>query len=132
MRSRHYGISEWPLEPHYICLDGGRRILEVPVAVWARGPIRVPVSGGGYVRLLPRRLIERGLRGVASEGRPAVFYCHPYEFSPDELQDYRHVSARLRFSQGVGRKSFPSRVRRLLEAFAFGRFSDVLSGWGLR
>jgi polysaccharide deacetylase family protein (PEP-CTERM system associated) len=132
MRSRHYGISDWPLEPHYIRLDGGRRILEVPVAIWSPGPVRVPVSGGGYVRLLPRRLIERGLRGIASEGRPAVLYCHPYEFSPDELQDYRHVSARTRFSQGVGRKAFPTRIGRLLEAFAFGRFSDVLAGWGLR
>ena len=132
MRSRHYGISDWPLEPHFICLEGGARILEVPVAIWSPGPIRVPVSGGGYLRLLPRSLIERGLRAVASEGRPVVFYCHPYEFSHDELHDYRDVPARTRFSQGVGRKSFSSRVGRLLEAFAFGRFSDVLVGWGLR
>jgi len=132
MRSRHYGISGWPLDPHYICLEGGAKILEVPVAIWSLGPVRVPVSGGGYLRLLPRSVIERGLRAVASEGRPAVFYCHPYEFSPDELQDYRDVPARVRFSQGVGRKAFPRRVRRLLESFAFGRFSDVLVGWGLK
>jgi len=131
MRSRHYGISGWPLDPHYICLDGGARLLEVPVAIWPLGPLSVPVSGGGYVRLLPRGLIERGLRAVASEGRPAVFYCHPYEFSTDELREYPEVPARLRFTQGVGRRSFPSRVRRLLDAFAFGRFSDVLAGWGL-
>ena len=132
MRSRRYGIADWPLDPHYICLEGGAKILEVPVAIWAPGPVRVPVAGGGYLRLLPHSLIERGLRGVASDGRPAVFYCHPYEFNADELQDYRHVPARVRFSQGVGRKSFPRRVRRLLESFAFGRFSDVLVGWGLK
>ena len=132
MRSRHYGIANWPLGPHYILLDGEARILEVPVAIWARGSIRVPVSGGGYLRLLPRRLVERGLRAVAAEGRPAVFYCHPYEFSPDEIRGYDDVPARVRLSQGLGRRSFPGRVSRLLDSFAFGRFSDVLAAWGLR
>ena len=132
MRSRHYGIANWRRDPHYVVLDSGRRILEVPVAVWSAGPVRVPVSGGGYVRLLPRRLIERGLQGVASEGRPAVIYCHPYEFSRDELRDYESVPTRTRLAQGLGRRSFPGRVHRLLERFAFGRFADVLVGWGLR
>jgi polysaccharide deacetylase family protein (PEP-CTERM system associated) len=132
MRSRHYGIADWPLEPHHIVLAGGARILEVPVAVWSVGPVRVPVSGGGYLRLFPRLLVERGLRAVASDGRPAVIYCHPYEFNPDELRDYPNVPARVRLSQGTGRRAFPGRVRRLLNSFAFGRFSDVLAGWGLR
>ena len=131
MRSRHYGIPNWRLEPHYVVLDGGARILEVPVAIWSRGPIRVPVCGGGYFRLLPRRVIEGGLRAVAAEGRPAIIYCHPYEFSPDELKGYRDVPARLRLSQGIGRRSFADRVRRLLAGFPFGRFSDVLADWGL-
>jgi polysaccharide deacetylase family protein (PEP-CTERM system associated) len=132
MRSRHYGIASWRRDPHYVVLESGARILEVPVAVWSAGPFRVPVAGGGYVRMLPPRLIERGLRGVDSEGRPAILYCHPYEFSTDELRGYHDVPARTRFAQGLGRRSFPARVHRLLEKFSFGRFSDVLAGWGLR
>jgi polysaccharide deacetylase family protein (PEP-CTERM system associated) len=132
MRSRHYGIANWRRDPHYLVMESGARILEVPVAVWSVGPLSVPVSGGGYVRLLPRRLIERGVRGVASEGRPAVLYCHPYEFSPDELHDYDDIRTRTRLIQGLGRRSFPDRIHRLLERFSFGRLSDVLVGWGLR
>lgn len=132
MRTRRYGIANWRRDPHYVVLEGGTRILEVPVAIWSPGPIRVPVAGGGYLRLLPERLFERGLRAVAGEGRPAIVYCHPYEFSPEELDGYRHVSARTRISQGIGRRSFAGRVSRLLGEFSFGRFSDVLVGWGLR
>jgi polysaccharide deacetylase family protein (PEP-CTERM system associated) len=132
MRSRHYGIPNWPLEPHYIVTHGGFRILEVPVAIWSGGRVRFPVAGGGYFRVVPPRLIEAGFRSIASSGRPAIVYCHPYEFNDSELHEYRDVSRRLRLSQGIGRRSFTNRVRRLLTAFSFGPFTDVLTTWGLR
>jgi polysaccharide deacetylase family protein (PEP-CTERM system associated) len=131
MRSRHYGIARWRLHPHYIFVAEGVRILEVPVAIWSFGTLRLPVAGGGYFRLLPRGVIDRGLRSIAAAGRPAVVYCHPYEFNSDELGEYRDVPRRLRLSQGIGRRRFPERVRALLSSFAFGRLSDVLSAWGL-
>jgi polysaccharide deacetylase family protein (PEP-CTERM system associated) len=132
MRSRHYGIANWRLEPHYVLVNGGARILEVPVAIWSLGWTRLPVAGGGYFRVLPRRLIERGFRSIATSGRPAIVYCHPYEFNDGELAEYPDVPRRLRFSQGIGRSAFTDRVRRLLTEFPFGRFTDVLTAWGLR
>ena len=62
---------------------------------------------------------------------PAIVYCHPYEFNPDELDEYPDVSWRLRASQGLGRGSFGERVRTLLPKFAFGRLDAVLAAWGL-
>ena len=133
MRSRHYGIAKWRVEPHYLTGAGGGRVLEVPVAIWSMmGGLRLPVAGGGYFRLLPRRVIERGLRAIAAANRPAIVYCHPYEFNPDELREYPDVSRRLRASQGLGRGSFSERVRALLPQFGFGRLGDVLAAWGLR
>jgi len=131
MRARHYGVPNWRLEPHYVVLDGGARILEVPVAIWSLGRIRIPVAGGGYFRVLPGVLLRRGLRSIAAEGRPAIIYCHPYEFNSEELGEYRDIPRRLRLSQGLGRRPFPQRVRRLLQTFRFGRLTDVLSAWGL-
>ena len=132
MRSRHYGIRGWHLEPHHIVVDGDRRVLEVPVAIWSLGPVRLPVAGGGYFRVLPRRVIEAGFRSIGADGRPAVVYCHPYEFNDSELADYDDVPRKLRLAQGIGRGSFPKRVRHLLGSFQFGRFTDVLVAWGLR
>ncbi len=131
MRSRHYGIADWRLDPHRIVLGDALRILELPVAVWSHGSFRLPVAGGGYFRFLPTAVVERGLRSIVAEGRPAVVYCHPYEFNPRELREYRGVSRRLRLSQGVGRRRFDARVRRLLSGFSFGRLCDVLDAWGI-
>jgi polysaccharide deacetylase family protein (PEP-CTERM system associated) len=131
MKSRHYGIANWHVEPHYLVLPGGARILEIPVALWSVAGLRVPVAGGGYFRLLPRRLIERGLRSIGGESRPAILYCHPYEFNASELGEYRNVSRRLRASQGIGRRTFTTRMRTMLPRFAFGRMDAVLDAWGL-
>jgi polysaccharide deacetylase family protein (PEP-CTERM system associated) len=132
MRARRYGIAGWPVAPHFLRAANGSRILEVPVAIWARGSWRFPVAGGGYFRLLPRLLLERGLHAIVASGRPAVVYCHPYEFNPQELADYSgRVSRTLALSQGLGRQHFAARIRRLLSGLPFGRFDDVLTAWGL-
>jgi hypothetical protein len=131
MRSRRYGIADWPLQPYEVAVGEGRRILEVPVAVWSAGRIRVPVAGGGYIRFLPSPLFTRGIRAVANAGRPVVVYCHPYELNRHELSDYPDASAQFRFMQGVGRRSFPTRLTRVLTELRFGTLSDVLSAWGL-
>ena len=131
MRAKEYGVPGWPLEPHYVVPNGGVRILEVPVAIWALGSLRIPVAGGGYFRVLPRAVLDRGLRSI-SEDRPAVVYCHPYEFNRHELGEYSAVGRRIRVSQGLGRRFFTRRVRHLLARSRFGRFTDVLAAWGLR
>ena len=129
IRTPRYGIARWPLGPHEVALPAGGRILEVPVAVWQTGPWRIPVAGGGYFRFAPAGLLTRALRSIAAV-RPAVVYCHPYEFNATELEDYRGAaSAKLLFSQGLGRDSFVRRVRHLLTAMPFGRFDEALASW---
>jgi len=133
MRARRYGIVGWELAPHRIGLANGASLLEVPVAVWQVRRWRLPVAGGGYFRVLPGALLERALRAVVADNRPPVVYCHPYEFNPDELAEYRAtVPTSVRWSQSAGRRSLVKRVRALLSQIAFGRFDDVLTAWGLR
>ncbi len=132
MRSQRYGIAGWELAPHVLALGDGRRITEVPVAIWAARSWRFPVAGGGYFRVLPGSILTRALKAIAKSGRPPIVYCHPYEFSPRELDDYRgRVHRRVLVSQAAGRAAFPGRVRALLGALRFGRFDDVLDAWGV-
>jgi polysaccharide deacetylase family protein (PEP-CTERM system associated) len=132
MRTRRYGSPGWDPAPQLLELRNGATILEVPVAVWSVGRWRIPVAGGGYFRVLPGRLLDHALR-EASKTRPAVIYCHPYEFNETELDEYRgRVPPALRYRQGFGRGRFVSRVRRLLTTLEFGRFDTVLGRWGLR
>ena len=133
MRMSRYGIPGWEVAPHYITLASGARLLEVPVAIWTVGRWRLPVAGGGYFRVLPRALLARAVRGIVGDGRPAIVYCHPYEFNPRELDGYSgEIPRRLRLSQNLGRGSFADRVRHLLDGIRFGRLDAVLQAWALR
>jgi hypothetical protein len=94
--------------------------------------MRVPVAGGGYFRALPRPVLQRGIEAVRQDGRPAIMYCHPYEFSPRELDDYRsQIPTKQRLSQSLGRGASVRRMRALLERLPFGRFDDTLRSWGM-
>jgi polysaccharide deacetylase family protein (PEP-CTERM system associated) len=132
VRTKRYGIAGWEVAPHRLELAGGASVLEVPVAIWTPGRWRVPVAGGGYFRVLPSLVLERALRAIVAAGRPPVVYCHPYEFNPDELEDYAgRVPRRLLRSQNLGRRAFVPRLRKLFARLEFGRFDDVLAAWGI-
>ena len=130
MSMGRYGIAGWEIGPHHVKLPGGREILEVPVAIATIAGVRIPVAGGGYIRLLPRPVLDLALRSVMTSGRPAILYCHPYEFSPEEMDEYRgRVGPAFRFTQGIGRTSFIRRVHHLLASLPFGRFDEVMAAW---
>jgi polysaccharide deacetylase family protein (PEP-CTERM system associated) len=130
MAMRRYGISDWDPAPKVLTLSDGLRLTEVPVSVVSAGRWRLPVAGGGYFRLLPRPALEYALRRILAEGRPAVVYCHPYDFNADELADYRRVvPRRFRLSQGLGRSRLVSRLRGLFDRLTFGRLDEVLDAW---
>ena len=130
MHMGRYGIAGWEIGPHRVTLPGGAEILEVPVAIATLAGVRIPVAGGGYFRLLPRRVLDGALRSVLASGRPAILYCHPYEFSPEEMDEFRgQVPAGFRITQGIGRTSFIRRVHHLLGSLPFGRFDEVMAAW---
>jgi polysaccharide deacetylase family protein (PEP-CTERM system associated) len=132
LKARRYGIEGWEVGPHRVALSDGRTLIEVPVAVRGSGRWRLPVAGGGYFRALPFPVLDRSLRAIAAAGRPAIVYCHPYEFNPTELDEFRgRAPARVLRSQGLGRRRFVARLRRLLGSHPFGRFDDVLAAWGV-
>ena len=130
MHMGRYGISGWEIGPHLVQLPGGAEILEVPVAIATLVGMRIPVAGGGYFRLLPRPVLDLALRSVLASGRPAILYCHPYEFSPEEMDEFRgQVAPAFRITQGIGRSSFIRRVHYLLANLPFGRFDEVMAAW---
>jgi polysaccharide deacetylase family protein (PEP-CTERM system associated) len=133
MKTRRYGVPGWGLEPRIVPLANGAEIFEVPVAMARMGPVVLPVAGGGYFRLLPRVILETACRSILGEGRPVIIYCHPYEFNPREMDDYRgHVPDLYRIHQSIGRNSFVGRLRALFSGLPFGRLDQVLAGWRAR
>jgi polysaccharide deacetylase family protein (PEP-CTERM system associated) len=74
-----YGIGDAELRPHQLV----KGLTELPMGVaevWGR---RIPCSGGGYFRLFPYSLSRTLIRRCNRQGRPVMFYLHPWELDPD-------------------------------------------------
>lgn len=123
----NYGIPDAPRVPHRI---EGSTLVEFPISTLKLGPVNVPVSGGGYFRLLPYSVIRTALRRLQRQGDPFVFYIHPWELNPDtpRVGDAPFLS-RFRTYTGINR-SF-TRFGRLLRDFAFTTVRVALADCGL-
>jgi polysaccharide deacetylase family protein (PEP-CTERM system associated) len=120
-----YGIPGWPREIQRVNRPGGS-IWEVPGSTvrWAR--TNLPVGGGGYFRLLPYAWTRRGIdRLNRVEGKPSVFYLHPWEIDPEQPRLAGASLTAIRHYHNL--RKTEDRLRRLLKEFRFGPLSDVLA-----
>jgi polysaccharide deacetylase family protein (PEP-CTERM system associated) len=126
IRHDRYGIPVSGREPYLLSRPTGS-IVEVPGSTTRIGPMNLPVAGGGYFRLLPYGWTRWGIDRVNRvEGRPVVFYLHPWEIDPDQP---RLPAGRLgRFRHYRNLAETEGRLRRLLREFAFGRVDALVSG----
>ena len=131
-----YDSSVFPFGPrrdpalcdsHLPCLltDHGAGVLrEYPLSVVEMAGIALPIAGGGYFRLLPYGVVQRGVRQLDRRGVRAIMYFHPWELDPDQpriasaswLAKFRHYHQLDRMEE---------KLRRLLSDFRFGSIRDV-------
>lgn len=116
--------ADAPAVPYRIDRTPGT-LLEVPMSSAAYGPLRVP-AGGAFFRLLPYAITERALRQAEAEGRPGMFYLHPWEGDAGQPRLPVGALTRIRHYGGIAR--VPGRLERLLAAF---RFTSIARGLGL-
>jgi len=125
-----YGIPDAPEAPSWISAPGGRSIIEFPLSAVRIGGVRVPVSGGGYFRLLPYPVTRFGLKKINEQlNRPFAFYLHPWEIDTSQPRVNASVFSQFRHYNNIDRCE--DRLRRLLGEFDFGTMGQVLRGLGL-
>ena len=127
--ARAHGGYPCELGPCVVSGAEGARVPELPMSVTSWGPARYCYSGGGYFRLLPRWLIERGIRSTEKAGRPTVVYLHPRDFATD-CPTIPMPFVR-RFKCYVGRKTTREKLRHLLKNYRFGTCLEVLRAHAL-
>jgi len=119
IRHDHYGVPDAPRHPYRP--NERSRLVEIPISTAKLAGRRVPAGGGGYFRLMPYflswRLIDRVNR---AEGRPCVFYFHPWEIDPEQPR-IADASLRARLRHYVNLASMEGRLERLLGAFSWSR-----------
>ena len=130
IRHDRYGIPGASRDIGPIAAPSGRTIVEFPMSAASFGGVRVPVSGGGYFRLLPYAVTRAGLRQINERtGQPFTFYLHPWEVDP--AQPRLKVGLLSRFRHYNNLHKCEARLRRLLGEFSFSTMRDVLETRGL-
>jgi polysaccharide deacetylase family protein (PEP-CTERM system associated) len=129
IRHDRYGIPGASRDIGPITAPSGRTIVEFPMSAASFAGVRVPVSGGGYFRLLPYAVTRAGLRQINErDGQPFTFYLHPWEVDPG--QPRVKVGAFSRFRHYNNLHKCEGRLRRLLAEFSFSTMRDVLETRG--
>jgi polysaccharide deacetylase family protein (PEP-CTERM system associated) len=129
VRHDRYGIPDSPRWPHRLRTPIGSELIEFPLSTAQLGRYRLPVAGGGYFRIFPYSVTSWAVRQVNSQGRPFIFYLHPWEVDP--AQPRVRVSLLSRFRHYTNLHVCEARLRRLLDEFKFGTVAEVLEEQGL-
>jgi polysaccharide deacetylase family protein (PEP-CTERM system associated) len=111
-----YGI---PDTPRFKYEHSNLNLIEYPISTALLFGKNIPVSGGGYFRLLPYWLTKSALRSInVKENKPFIFYLHPWEV--DDSQP-RLSNARLfsRFRHYNNLHKTVPRLKQLLDDFEF-------------
>ncbi len=125
IRHDHYGMPDAPRGPFRP--ESAPGIVEIPITTVRRLGRNWPAGGGGYFRLFPYGLSRRMIRDVnLGEGRPAIFYTHPWEIDPEQPRP-PGLSAMTRFRHYVNQGQLADRVRALLRDFRWGTMREVFA-----
>lgn len=124
VRHDHYGMRSAPRFPFRF---DGYAIPEIPVTTLELSGLRFPCGGGGFFRLLPYWWSHWALSRVSRrEGRPTVFYFHPWELDPGQPR-IDGIDLRTRFRHYVNLARFEGKLRRLAGDFRWAPVREVFA-----
>ena len=87
-------------------LNGENSLTELPISNLKLGGKSIPWGGGGYFRLWPFWLFKQGVVQILRRQEYYLFYCHPWEFDPDQSRvDGMRLDRRFRHYINLARTS---------------------------
>jgi polysaccharide deacetylase family protein (PEP-CTERM system associated) len=116
-----YGIVDAPLSPYKI----SKGLYEFPMSCVEVFGRRFPFGGGGYFRLFPYAYTKYCINRVNRNGRPAVFYLHPWELDPGQPR-VTNLSLSQRIRHYTNLDKTERRFAKLLDDFEFTTIREVL------
>jgi polysaccharide deacetylase family protein (PEP-CTERM system associated) len=120
----HYG---WPDAPRFAFRPlPWSELVELPVTTATFAGKRLAAGGGGFFRVIPYAFTRWAIRQVnGREGRPAIFYFHPWEIDPGQPRVAgAPLKSRLRHYANL--EKMAGKLRQLVHQFAWGRM-DLLA-----
>ncbi|NPV52530.1 MAG: DUF3473 domain-containing protein [Firmicutes bacterium] len=122
-----FGLQGAPRFPYKPRFGRAYAITEFPPSVLKvlGGAIRIPFSGGFFLRALPYSFIRRALKSLNAMGFPAMIYIHPWEL--DVGQPILHAPLTKRFVHYHNLGTTEKKLRMLLREFRFAPAGEVLA-----
>ena len=122
-RNDRYG---WPGAPVSPVRYGTTGLVLFPVPL-LHPKLPVGFSGGAYLRLLPHRFVEWGLRRAARLGQPGMVYVHPWEIAA-RLRWRNDARLRANLTRHLLRQRMRPQLTRLLASgeAKFGTMRSVI------
>ena len=124
IRHDHYG---WPEAPRFAFRPvEGADLIELPVTTVELAGRRMAAGGGGFFRLLPYRFSSWAISRVNSaDGRPAVFYFHPWEIDPEQPRvGNAPLKSRVRHYSRLS--AMEGKLEKLIGSRSWGRTDEVV------
>jgi polysaccharide deacetylase family protein (PEP-CTERM system associated) len=122
-----YGIPGGKRFPHEIQTQSGT-IMEFPLSTFpmkvGRWEYRLPIAGGGYLRLLPALFVGQAIRYINTcERQPAVVYFHPWEIDPHQPRIRAGLKSCFRHYLNLGKME--AKIKYLLNSVKFSAIQDM-------
>lgn len=119
----HYGWAEAPRFAFRPLV--GSDLIEIPVTTAMLGSRRLAAGGGGFFRVLPYGFSRWAIRQVnRREGRPAIFYFHPWEIDPQQPR-VANAPLRSKLRHYTNLDGMAGKLRQLVREFAWGRMDAL-------
>lgn len=125
LRKGRYGIPNFPQDIHDVNTESGS-ITEIPISVNKILCFSIPTSGGGFFRLYPFQMTYSNFVFLERNGKPVIFYIHPWELDPLRPTSSYNFAGRLRNKIAIG--STENKLSSLLKNFSFNTLSNVAIG----
>lgn len=111
------GFDNGPTSPIKPIVDSKvLEIIEFPVSIWQLGPLKIPYSGGFYMRVMPYFVIK-GILKLQKDKEATMIYLHPWEYDQELPKMDACLLKKLIHSFNV--KLNPAKLKKLLRDFKF-------------
>ena len=117
-----------PISPNIFRLND---FFEFQVSTYSFYGSNIPISGGGYLRILPWYISQNLIKSYLKQSELYILYIHPFELSIKPNPPFPSTSKwynRLRF--GMGRSTIAEKLSRLIDllkesGYSFTTFSSL-------
>lgn len=129
VKMSRYGIDSFVEKDAWFNLSNERTIVELPLPVYSFLGKKFPISGGGYIRLMPQILVHQLYGKLNKNENAGMIYMHPYEFDNNPIDissnfpKYQSISSfkiyRKNFRWNLFRNSIINKIKYLLIEYKF-------------